>query len=238
LDPFDPTIAHTDAPSTSASPAETESEPPHRFPWPPAEGESILTAFTDTCYQCLFKPATFFRAMPSHGHGSALAFYLPIAIVSAAFSLLWSSVFDAVGIDDLLRRWLGQEASVTTATERLLGFLFTPITALAALFIGSALVHVSLKVLGGARKPLQTTTRVFAFSSTPQLFTIIPVLGTITAVIWGLVLAVIGVREAHQTSTGRAIAAVFLPVFVLLIMAVGLFVLLIMLGAMLGLDPG
>jgi len=41
---------------------------------------------------------------------------------------------------------------------------------------------------------------------------VIPFVGGLVALIWGLVLAVKGVQRMHRTTTGRATAAVLLPV--------------------------
>ena len=39
-----------------------------------------------------------------------------------------------------------------------------------------------------------------------------PLFGALAAPLWGLVLAIVGVAEAHGTTLGRAAAAVLLPV--------------------------
>jgi len=58
---------------------------------------------------------------------------------------------------------------------------------------------------------------------------LIPVCGGVIAAVWGIVVNCIGLARAHETDTGRAVLAVFLPIilccglgFVILFMAGGL----------------
>jgi len=48
----------------------------------------------------------------------------------------------------------------------------------------------------------------------------IPVIGIIVGGIWALVLAILGIRELQQVSTGRAVGAVILASFILLVIIV------------------
>jgi hypothetical protein len=98
------------------------------------------------------------------------------------------------------------------------------------LFIGSAVVHVCLMIVGGANQPFETTYRVVAFTqgSTGPL-QMIPVCGGAIAGIWGLVCTCIGLSRAHQTDTGRAVLAVLLPV---IICCGGILVVAMMFGAL------
>jgi hypothetical protein len=65
----------------------------------------------------------------------------------------------------------------------------------------------------GARHDYTMTTRVFAFAYSPMIFSVVPVAGPMIGFVWVCVAAIIGVREAQRTSTGRATAAVLIPVF-------------------------
>jgi hypothetical protein len=70
-------------------------------------------------------------------------------------------------------------------------------------------------IVGGANKPFEATFRVLAFSqgSTGPL-QMIPVCGGLIAFVWWLVCDCIGLARAHETSTGRAVIAVLLPLIV------------------------
>ena len=70
-------------------------------------------------------------------------------------------------------------------------------------------------IVGGANQPFETTFRVFAFTqgSTGPL-QIIPLCGGLIAGVWAIVCYCIGLARAHETDTGRAVLAVFLPLIV------------------------
>jgi len=108
--------------------------------------------------------------------------------------------------------------------------ILLPLFVVIGLFVGSAVVHVCLMIVGGANQPFETTYRVVAFTqgSTGPL-QMIPVCGGAIAGIWGLVSTCIGLSRAHQTDTGRAVLAVLLPV---IICCGGIFVVAMMFGAL------
>jgi hypothetical protein len=90
-----------------------------------------------------------------------------------------------------------------------------PLFIVVGLFIGSAIVHLCLMIVGGANQSFETTFRVLAFSqgSTGPL-QMIPICGGFIAGVWALVCNCIGLARAHETDTGRAVLAVFLPLIV------------------------
>jgi hypothetical protein len=90
-----------------------------------------------------------------------------------------------------------------------------PFIVLAGLYIGSAIVHVCLTLVGGSRRGFEATFRVIAYSGATEIFSLIPFIGSIATVIYVLPITIIGLRETHGTSTGKAVIAVFLPVIVL-----------------------
>jgi hypothetical protein len=93
--------------------------------------------------------------------------------------------------------------------------ILLPLFIVIGLFIGSAIVHLSLMIVGGANQPFETTFRVLAFSqgSTGPL-QIVPICGGLIAGVWALVCTCIGLARAHETDTVRAVLAIFLPLIV------------------------
>jgi hypothetical protein len=196
------------------TPAATE-ELDTGFPWPPAEGESAVSAFGRTWQGSSLAPRSFFRAMPASGSlGAALLYYLPVGMAVAGASLFWSVVrrTDAGTREAVLDR-----SGSVTGLSPLMDFLFAPAVLLLSLFVSAAITHLLLRLLGGASRDLRFTTRVFAFSYSPQVLGIIPIVGPVAGFAWMVVVAVIGLKEGHRTSTGRAVAAVMIPVVVALI---------------------
>jgi hypothetical protein len=194
------------------------------FPWPPPESADPLAHLVATWRESVFRPTPFFRAMPrTGGLGGPVLYFLIIGIVAAAMRLFWRMTLGTMAADSdapalrVLRLDQG-------AGSPLVDFLMTPLMLLLTLALATLFVHAALWLTGGARHGMGTTTRVFCYTAGPGLFAIVPVLGGLVGAIWSLVILVIGLREAHETTTGRATLAVLLPVLIF----VGIFVLLLL----------
>jgi hypothetical protein len=91
--------------------------------------------------------------------------------------------------------------------------------AFGGLFIGGSWTHLFVRAFGG-RKGYGNTIKAFAYGYTPVfLFGWLPFVGMLFS-IWALVLNIIGIKQLHQISTGRAIGAVLLGIVTLVIIAV------------------
>ncbi len=85
----------------------------------------------------------------------------------------------------------------------------------AAPFIFGGLVHMSLMLVGGAKKTFETTFRVISFSQGSSApLQLVPCCGGLVALVWCLVANCIGIARTHEIDTGRATLAVLLPVIV------------------------
>ncbi len=79
-------------------------------------------------------------------------------------------------------------------------------------FISSGILHVCLLMVGGEKNGYEATFRVVAYSAgTFGAFQIIPILGPCVGFIWQIVVTIIGLANAHETSGGKAALAYFIP---------------------------
>jgi hypothetical protein len=93
--------------------------------------------------------------------------------------------------------------------------LLSPVLVIVFMFIASGILHLCLMIVGGARKPFETTFRVVCFSSgSTSLLSMIPFCGGLISGVWNIVLEIIGVARAHEIDTGKAVLAVLLPIIV------------------------
>jgi hypothetical protein len=202
----------------AAEPAEATAP----FPWPPAEGDSIIEAFGSTWRGAALEPKRFFGAMPADGSiGAALLYYLTLGMAVSASGIVWSVLRGGSGAE----REAVLGAGDMPALSPLLQFLFSPLILLLSIFLAAAVVHLLLKAFGGASRDLGFTIRLFAFAYSPQILGVIPVVGTAVGFAWMVVVAIVGLRAGHGTTTGRAAAAVLIPVALALVfMAVAAFI--------------
>lgn len=188
----------------------SETEP---FPWPPGPGESAVIALGRTWREAMFAPASFFRRMPADGSlGAAVVYFLVIGVLGSGIQLFW---------DMLALTLMGPAAEgsawafflPTSAGDSLISFFFAPLLMLGILFVGAAVTHALLKLMSAAGGRYGTTVRVFSYGQSAQLLLIVPVAGVFIAAVWSFVLSVIGLREAHRTTTAKAVLALLLPAF-------------------------
>jgi hypothetical protein len=194
-------------------------EAPLHFPWPPAEGASVLDAWIRTWSGASLRPSRFFAAMPAEGSpGAAIIYYLSIGIPVAGAQLFWQMIGGALGIGD-------PPAADAAGWSPLVDFLLSPLLLLLSLFLAAGVTHVLLKLFGAAGGNYGRTIRVFAYAYSPNLLGVIPWAGTIVGFAWMVVVAIVGLRTAHGTTTGRAAAAVLVPVsFALFLMMIALLI--------------
>ena len=216
-----PTVESIDPPGI-APPAPALEAP---FPWPPRDAESVLGAAGRTWRESVFDAASFFRRMPEDAPlGPALVYLIGVTVLASGIQLFWDMLLLAVRPPG---EGTGALFAPASPLQALITFFLSPLIMLGALFVGAGIWHLLLRIFGGAKGGFGTTARVFAYAQGPQLFAIVPFLGTLIGAVWGLVIAVIGLREAHRTTTGKALAAVLIP----LVLLFGLFLVFALLFA-------
>lgn len=91
-------------------------------------------------------------------------------------------------------------------------FVYHVVMLTISLFVFSLILHGCLHLAGGANRPFETTFRVYAYvSGATSVFMILPVIGGFITIGWSLVCAVIGLKEAHETTMKKTAVAVLLP---------------------------
>ena len=192
----------------------TAATPRSGLPWDEREQKGWFNAFIETLQLVLTQPDQAFRAMRTEGGlGAPIVYALIGGCAGGVVSFLFSFALQSLGFT------MGRHNSFAVLTGLGVGsivfVIFLPIVILLGLFIGGAIVHLCLMIVGGANKSFEATLRVLAFTqgSTGPL-QMIPICGGLIAGIWALVLNCIGLARAHETDTGRAVLAVFLPLIV------------------------
>ena len=184
------------------------------LPWEHRQERGFANAFIETLAMVLTKPDQAFRMMKTEGGlAEPLIYALIGGCVGGIVSLLLSLGLQSMGLFAGQRDTFAALAGIGVGSIALI--VLVPVFIVIVLFIGAAIVHLCLMIVGGANKSFETTFRVLAFShgSTGPL-QIIPVCGGLIAGVWALIVNCIGLARAHETSTGRATLAVLLPVIV------------------------
>jgi hypothetical protein len=197
-----------------ASATSQAAAPRSGLPWEHRQGRGLFNAFVETLVMVLTKPGEAFTVMKREGGlGEPLIYALIGGCLGGIVSLLFSLGLQSVGF------FADRHDTFAAMTGMGVGsaafIVLVPLFIVIGLFIGSAIVHLCLMIVGGANQSFETTFRVIAFSqgSTGPL-QMIPICGGLIAGVWALVCNCIGLARAHETDTGRAVLAVFLPLIV------------------------
>ncbi len=184
------------------------------LPWDERQTRGFFSAFAETLMMVLTRPGEAFTRMKREGGlvepliyaliGSCVGF-----MVYWLFLMILPSAAALGGDQNPLAHLVG------FGFIGILWIIFCPVLFSLFIFISSAILHVCLMIVGGAKQPFETTFRVHCFAlGSVGLLIIVPFCGGLVAGVWSIVLHCIGLARAHETDTGRAVLAVFLPLIV------------------------
>jgi hypothetical protein len=181
-----------------------------------------IQSFVVTVRRLVLDPVAFFRGMNRQGDFvNPLLFALICWEISAIIGGFLGLLGSLVGLG---ARGLG-EAFVSFFAS----LVITPIFATVILLVAAGIIHLLVLLIARPMSTsFETTFRVVAYADVAVLVTWIPILGALVAGVWYTVLSIFGVRETHQTTTGKAAAIVLIPAAVA---AFILFVLALLIGA-------
>ena len=183
--------------------------------WEDRENTGFFGGLWQTWKESVFYPNKFFSALPHQGGiGSPLLYALIVGwlgvVVSQIYGLLWSGA------------WMGMMSHYVSEAEFLFGtgihafqtlaiLIVAPVFLIIGLFISSGILHLIFMIFGWANRDFEATFRAIAYSEGAMIWCIIPFCGGIIGWIWGIVLAIIGLKHMQKTSGGKAALVFFLP---------------------------
>lgn len=196
-----------------AAPAVTTVAERTGLPWEHRQERGFFNAFIETLTMVLTRPAEAFSVMKREGGLIEPLIYALIGgCVGGIVSFLFTIGLQSIGL------FADKNNSFAAMTGMGIGLgtiILLPLFLVIGLFIASGIVHLCLMIVGGANHSFETTFRVLAFSQgSAGPLQIIPLCGGVISGVWALVCDCIGLARSHETDTGRAVLAVFLPAIV------------------------
>jgi len=189
----------------------TAAEPP--IPWE-QPGYPALEGLYETVKLFLTAPAEAFRRMPVTGE---LSRPLGFAILLGWVGIVAGQAYQ-IALGGAMRNWM---APLSRGQDFNLGIGFNiammvsaPLLMLIGVFVGAAILHVFLMMVGGNNAGFSATTRVVCYANCTAVLQIVPLCGGFAAAIWTIILEVIGLAIAHRTTQGKAAAAVLIPIVI------------------------
>lgn len=187
-----------------------------------------------TWTQAMFHPTQFFKSVPTSSEiVKPLLYALIVGSIGGVFGVIWQFLWNMIQLPMMSTYGRGRPeesvfAAFFTVAMLPLILIFVPFGVVIGQFVGAGILHLCLMIVGGNKKGFGATFRVVAYGGySPALLQIIPICGGIVGGVWAIVLEIIGLKEVHQISTGKAVLAVFLPLIfccgclLILIFAIG-----------------
>lgn len=206
-----------------------------------------IREFFSRTKRVFFDPAKFFQLDLSRMNFSeALTFGLLHSWLASILSFFFDTM-NSFLITRFFERWvqrlLASEDGIAFMDMTSKSFLWTagllllhPFLVLLRVLFGSMAIYVFAKLLieeeeeGRPELSYSAVAKIQAVCFTSQWLSIVPLFGTVLAFLVHLILLVTGIREQFRVSTRRAVAVVFAPYVILLVLA--LFTFLVFLVAL------
>jgi hypothetical protein len=186
-----------------------------KTPWENREARGFFGGLFKTLNEALFRPSEFFKKMAvTGGLTDPLLFALIIGMVGLMFSYFWQILLKNAMQDMVPAMQAAAGQHMLQGVGMSILAFFSPFLIILGLFISSGILHLFLMMVKGARHGYEATFRVVAYGYSANIFLVIPFCGGLLAGVWAIVLYIIGLREAHETTGGKAAFAVFFPVVV------------------------
>ena len=181
------------------------------IPWESASQKGMFVSVVSTILGVIFSPTRFYATMNPAGKTS---FPLAFAIITGGGGWLLSIFWEYLFVSGLLNQmqepwiaWLGTGTIVMFA-------IFLPILVTISLYFSSAVIHLGLIILRSNTLPFKATFKLTAYAYAPQLFSIIPGLGSLIGALWMIVVTTIGLSTVHTISKTKAFLSLFLVYFI------------------------
>lgn len=197
----------TDAGSGAAAPDE-------RNPWDAAPaGGGWLAAFYQTVLGVMFAAPRFFSTLrPGAQQMRPLAFYLTICVFQTVVERFWGGMFlsalaPSAAADPELEKLLALLAPRDDLALSLLlrcGFLVLQ------LYVFSFLMFLAYRIVARERAQFALIFQIMAYSSAPALLCVVPALGSLAGMVWGVACLAVGCRVALRLTWAQTLFG-FLP---------------------------
>ena len=192
-------------------------------PWEQREELGFFEGILLTIKGVLFNPKQFFKHMaPDSKIKDAIGFAVILSSFLVVLSLLGELLLGLDGLKILYNVHDALQTLIVAIGAIVGGMVGTIVSAI----VGTAITHLLLTLLRAGSGNFKSTLKIILYCSSASIFMLIPYIGPVISCIWSLICSVIGIKEVRNTSYGRVILAIVLPLlFVIFVVFVGFIVL-------------
>lgn len=199
-----------------------------RPPWENRSELGLWKSIYGTTKAVLFSPENLFCNMVFQGGvREPLAFGLLLGSIGTMFGIFWQFL---IASGSLMALWQGTFGQFTMPLIFLGIIIISPLFVVISMILMSGVLHLMLRIVGGAKNGFEATFRVISYSQATQVLGLIPFIGGIIGFLWILIVQFIGLREIHETSYLRVIVAYLIPPALIFFLVMAVVLSLLVLG--------
>jgi hypothetical protein len=176
-----------------------------------------LESFADTVRRVVLQPVGFFAALPRRG---SLLNPLIFALICTVISAILGGILRLAGVGEGFVAGYGLQVPENQDFGEFIGsVIFAPIGGVIGVFVVAGIGQLVVRlVVGATNSGFGATFRVASYTGVTSLVSWIPIIGGLLS-LYGIYLAVVGIREMHGTTTGKALLVILIPVIVVVVLA-------------------
>jgi hypothetical protein len=176
-----------------------------------------VESFADVVRRVVLQPVAFFAGLPRRG-----SFLNPLifALICTEVSAILGGILRLAGVGEGFVAGYGFQVPENQDIGEFIGsVILAPIGGVIGVFVVAGIGHLLVRlVVGTTNSGFGATFRVASYTSVTSLVTWIPLIGGLLG-LYGIYLAVVGIREMQGTTTGKAVVVVLFPVILIVVLA-------------------
>lgn len=191
-------------------------QPESSVPWENLQAHGLVQAFYETIKKIMLSPVLFFDSMPlGPNFTQPLIFYLLVAEIQVLARFFWG----LAGVTPQMESGDGLPGLGMFGTGSVLILFLYPVLMALMLFFASGLNHICLTAVKSGKGGFLGTFKVVSYANAPMILAVVPLIGPLAGMLWAVVCTYLGFKIVHQTSGGRVVLAMLLPVLILLLIS-------------------
>ena len=159
----------------------------------------------------ILSPCSFFLETYDGSLRNAFIFGIITGSIGSMFSLFWKLLILADKFPSILN--MLQKSPVGSVHLMIfISFLLVPIIVVSGILFSSLIIHLFLSIFGQVKGGIKGTISVICYSQAPEIFSLIPMLGGIVALVWRMLIQIVGLKHIHETTYPRVILSFIVPI--------------------------
>lgn len=173
--------------------------------------QEYMAAFYQTCLRVMFAPQRFFAGIEPRPVLLALVFFLTVCALQTVIEHVWGLVFFSyiMPLSTTTDPQLRELGEMLSSKGNFLTWLLLRCAMLCLqLYIFAGILYLCWRLLAPGRVEFSVILQVLCYAQAPMILSLIPGVGTLVGMIWGVVCSIVGCRAALRLSWSQTMLGV------------------------------